>query len=187
MSLTASNMLALGTALIDFKLPNVITSKPLYLTDYAHQKPVVIAFICNHCPYVKHLMDQLVRVGNDYTQKGIAFVAISSNDCKTHPDDSPENMKHVAEQKGFKFPYCYDEDQSVAKAYQAACTPDFYCFDQTHRLAYRGRFDSATPSNDLPVTGNELCDAMDAVLAGESVNPNQIASIGCNIKWKQNI
>lgn len=184
MSLAPSNMLELGTKIIDFTLPNVIDNKPLKLSEYAKEKPIVLAFICNHCPYVKHIMDEFVAIANDYTEKGFAFVAISSNDVSTHPDDAPEKMKELALSRAFNFPYCYDESQQAAKDYDAACTPDFYCFDTQHKLAYRGRFDGATPGNNLAVTGEDLIVAMDAVLAGKAVDKEQKPSIGCNIKWK---
>jgi hypothetical protein len=141
-------------------------------------------FICNHCPFVKHVQGELVKVASDYQPKGIAFVAISANDVRSYPDDSPENMKAVAERLGYPFPYLYDESQEVARSYKAACTPDFYIFDGDLRLVYRGQLDDSRPGNRVPVTGSDLRAALDAILAGRPVDANQKPSIGCNIKWK---
>ena len=141
-------------------------------------------FICNHCPFVKHVQTGLVKLANDYLPKGISFVAISSNDVKNYPDDSPERMKEVAKQFGYPFPYLYDESQDIARAYGAACTPDFYIFDKDLKCVYRGQMDDSRPSNDIPVTGKDIRAALDAILAGKSVSEDQKPSIGCNIKWK---
>jgi thiol-disulfide isomerase/thioredoxin len=176
-------MLALNTAIKDFILLDVITDKELSLLQFAENRPVVLAFICNHCPYVKHILSKLVAVGNEYTAKGFAFIAISSNDIVNYPDDSPDNMKILAAERRFKFPYCYDATQQVAKDYKAACTPDFYCFNQQQHLVYRGRFDASTPANGVAVTGEDLIATMDAVLQDAPVKSKQLPSMGCNIKW----
>lgn len=144
----------------------------------------MVMFICNHCPFVVHVMDELVNVANDYKNKGIGFVAISSNDVSTHPTDSPELMKKLADEKSFPFPYLYDESQEVAKAYTAACTPDFSVFDADNNCVYRGQLDSSRPGNDEPVNGADLRGVLDDLLLGKSISENQIPSIGCNIKWK---
>ncbi len=183
MGLTPSNMLPLGTDAPDFNLVNTIDDQMISPTTYAANKPFVVAFIYNHCPFVVHIMDQFTAIANTYQKRGIAFIAISANDISTHPDDAPEHMRTLALAKQFEFPYCYDADQSVAKAYDAACTPDFYLFDQAHKLVYRGRFDDATPNNAVAVTGQDLCQAMDALLDNQPISPEQTASIGCNIKW----
>lgn len=183
MSLTKSNMLALNTEVKPFTLLDVISDKEINLLEYAQDSPIVIAFICNHCPYVKFILSKLISVGNKYTKKGFAFVAISSNDIVSFPDDSPDNMKILATEHRLKFPYCYDATQQVAKDYQAACTPDFYCFNKQHQLVYRGRFDDSTPSNGVLVTGKDLIAAMDAVLQSAPVSSKQLPSMGCNIKW----
>ncbi len=177
-----STMLPLGTAAPDFRLPDV-NGKIVSLADFKG-KPLVVMFICNHCPYVKHVRAGLAQLGRDYLPKGAAIVAISSNDAEDYPQDGPAPMKAEAKNAGYLFPYLYDATQAVAKAYRAACTPDFYVFDQDHRLAYRGQFDDSRPGNGLPVTGKDLREALDATLAGKSLSPNQKPSIGCNIKWK---
>jgi peroxiredoxin len=177
-------MLALGTDAPEFVLPDTISGKELSLESISSDLATVIMFICNHCPYVKHVNKELVRLANDYAPKGVAFVAISSNDVEAYPADSPERMKEVATELSYPFPYLYDEDQSVAKAYQAACTPDFYVFDGQMKLAYRGQLDGSRPRNDVPVTGKDVRAAVDAILAGEPVPEEQRPSIGCNIKWK---
>ena len=184
MSLTPSNMLKLHTKLPDFVLPDAISNNNINALNYAKNKPVMIAFICNHCPYVKHMIDQFVLIANQYQEKGFSVIVISSNDIENYPEDSPEKMRVLAHNKGFNFPYCYDEDQSVAKSFQAACTPDFYCFNKYHQLVYRGQFDGSRPSNDVAVTGIDLTSAMDAILSDEIINDKQIPSMGCNIKWK---
>ncbi len=185
MAFTESTMLDLGTAAPDFKLPDTVSGKDMALSDLAGPKGTVVMFICNHCPYVKHVNSEVVRVANDYQDKGIGFVAISSNDVENHPDDAPDKMKEVAEAEGYPFPYLYDESQEVAKAYDAACTPDFYLFDENHKLVYRGRLDDSRPKTDIPLTGKDLRAAIDAVLVGDDIPEPQYPSAGCNIKWKQ--
>ena len=180
---TPSTMLPLGTAAPDFSLPN-IDGRPVSLADVAGERGTVVMFICNHCPFVKHVADQLAVLGRDYLPRGIGFVAISANDVATHPADSPEQMVHEAEERGYPFPYLYDETQEVAKAYHAACTPDFYLFDARRSLVYRGQLDPSRPGGDTPVTGRDLRDAIDALLGGLPPIAEQIPSLGCNIKWK---
>ena len=180
---TPSTMLPLGTAAPNFSLPNV-DGKTVSLADLRGKKALLVMFICNHCPFVKHVADELARLGRDYQAKGAALVAISSNDIVNHPDDSPEKMKDEAKARGYTFPYLYDADQSVAKAYQAACTPDFFVFDADQKLVYRGQLDGSRPGNDVPVNGADLRAALDAVLAGNKPTAEQRASLGCNIKWK---
>jgi peroxiredoxin len=185
MSLTSSTMLPLGTRAPDFSLPDTVSGPVLSLEVLKSTRATVIMFICNHCPYVKHVQKELVRLAKDYQAKGVAFVAISSNDAHDYPEDGPERMKQVAQTAGYPFPYLYDETQGVAKAYRAACTPDFYLFDGELKCVYRGRLDDSTPGNGRPVTGHDLRAALDAVLAGQSVPADQKPSMGCNIKWKR--
>ena len=180
---TASTMLPLGTQAPDFSLIN-IDGKTVSLSDFRDKKALVVIFMCNHCPYVKHVASELTRVSNDYMPKGVGFVGISSNDIVAHPDDSPEMMKLEAAKQGYAFPYLYDADQSVAVAYKAACTPDIFVFDSSHRLVYRGQLDDSRPKTDKPLTGKDLRSALDSLLAGGSVASEQRPSIGCNIKWK---
>jgi len=180
---TASTMLPLGTKAPEFSLPNV-DGKTVSLGDFADRKALVVMFICNHCPFVKHLRSALAEFGKEYQAKGVGVVAISSNDVASHPDDSPERMKEEAKSAGYTFPYLYDATQSVAKAYKAACTPDFYVFNADRALVYRGQFDDSRPSNGKPITGRDLRAACDAVLAGKPPLVEQRPSIGCNIKWK---
>jgi peroxiredoxin len=180
---TPSTMLSLGTVAPDFDLPNVDGR----MVDYAAaagSKGTVVMFICNHCPFVKHVADQLAILGRDYLPRGIGFAAISSNDVSTHPADSPEQMVAEADERGYPFPYLYDESQEVAKTYHAACTPDFYLFDADRRLVYRGQLDPSRPGSDLPVTGSDLRAALDTLLAGKPPLTEQVPSLGCNIKWK---
>lgn len=177
-------MLPLGTKAPEFTLLDTVSGQEKSLAELKSDKATVIMFICNHCPYVKHVQGELVKLANDYQPKGIAFIAISANDAVNYPDDSPEKMKAVAQQSGYSFPYLYDETQEVAKAYQAACTPDFYIFDKDLKCVYRGQLDEARPRNDIPVTGQDIRAALDAILARKPVKPEQIPSIGCNIKWK---
>ena len=184
MALTPSNMMPLGASAPFFNLPDVISSSNKSLVGVASDQATVVMFICNHCPYVVHIMDVLVAFAKQYQAQGVGFVAISSNDIDNYPLDGPQKMKALAQEKDFTFPYLYDESQSVAKAYDAACTPDFYVFDGQLRCVYRGRFDDATPGNDVPVTGSDLGAALDAILAGEPVSDQQKPSMGCNIKWK---
>ncbi len=180
---TPSTMLPLGTEAPDFSLPSQ-EGTSVSLADFADAPAIVVAFVCNHCPFVKHLADEFAAFGNEYKDKGVAVVAISSNDVKNYPDDSPEKMQAEAKARGYEFPYLYDESQEVAKAYAAACTPDFYVFDKDRRLVYRGQFDASRPDSGIPVTGEDLRAAVDAVLAGNQPPAEQYPSIGCNIKWK---
>jgi peroxiredoxin len=182
MAMTPSTMLALGTAAPAFKLPDT-NGKIVSLADF-RGKPVLVIFLCNHCPFVKHLGAQLAQMGRDYQSRSMGIVAISSNDVANYPDDSPAKMKDEARRVGYTFPYLYDESQAVAKAYRAACTPDFFLFDTEHRLVYRGQFDDSRPGNALPVTGRDLRAALDAALSGKAIPKDQKPSIGCNIKWK---
>ena len=184
MALTESTMLELSTTAPDFALTCVVTGKTVRRDDFRGQKALLVMFICAHCPYVKHIEKGLAALGKDYAGKPIGIVAISSNDVTTHPADSPAGLKQQAETLGFNFPYLYDETQAVARAYKAACTPDFFLFDGNLRLVYRGQFDSSRPGNGIPVTGKDLRAAIDLVLAGKPVPTEQRPSIGCNIKWK---
>lgn len=184
MARTPSNMLALGTKAPDFHLMDTVSGNVMALGDLKGNTGTVIMFICNHCPFVKHVNAELVRVANDYKEKGIAFIAISSNDIENYPQDAPHLMKENALSEGFTFPYLYDGSQEVARAYDAACTPDFYLFDADLNLVYRGQLDDSRPGNGIPVTGKDLREAMNAVLSSQPVSPDQKPSIGCNIKWK---
>jgi len=179
---TASTMLPLGSKAPPFSLPNV-DGQTVALESFSG-KPLLVVFMCNHCPFVIHLRDAFTKFAKEYQAKGLAVVAISSNDVETHPDDSPQHMKEDAREFGYTFPYLYDESQSVAKAYQAACTPDFFLFDKGHRLVYRGQFDDSRPQSGIPITGADVRAAADAVLNGNNISPTQKPSIGCNIKWK---
>jgi peroxiredoxin len=183
MVLTPSTMLPLGTQAPDFSLVNV-DGRVVSLADLAGKPALLVIFLCNHCPYVKHVADVLARFTGEYIDKGVAVVGISSNDVPNYPADSPEQMVAEAEARGYRFPYLYDETQEVAKAYRAACTPDFYVFDKDQRLVYRGQFDGSRPDSGIPVTGADLGAALDAVLAGKEQPDDQRPSIGCNIKWK---
>lgn len=184
MARTPTVQLDLGYQAPEFSLPNVLTGNDDSFSDVKGEHGTVVMFICNHCPFVIHVMDELVNVANDYKERGIDFVAISSNDVSTHPDDSPELMKKLAEEKAFPFPYLYDESQEVAKAYTAACTPDFSVFDAEDKCVYRGQLDSSRPGNDKPVNGQDLRKVLEDLLSGKSISDNQVPSIGCNIKWK---
>ncbi len=184
MAYTESNMLPIGTKAPEFSLPDTVSGKTLTLHDVAGAKATVIIFSCNHCPYVIHVNPEIVRLANDYLPKGVGFVAISANDVVKYPADSPDKMKELAAAVGYPFAYLYDETQAVAKAYDAACTPDFYVFDENLRLAYRGRLDDSRPKTDTPLTGRDLRAALDAVLAGVAPVAKQYPSAGCNIKWK---
>ena len=183
MAATQSTMLALGTPAPDFQLADT-TGKIVRLSDFNGSPGLVVVFMCNHCPYVKHLRQGLVQLATDYLPRGIALVGINSNDATNYPADSPDQMAVEAKSAGYQFPYLYDESQKVAQAYRAACTPDFFLFDSQQRLFYRGQFDDSRPGNGIPVTGKDLRAALDALLAGKPVNPNQKTSLGCNIKWK---
>ncbi len=184
MSLTPSTMLPLGTTAPDFRLPDTVSGKTIALADFAVAPALLVAFICNHCPFVEHIRAGLAQLGREYQVRGVAIVAISSNDVGTHPQDGPAKMAAEARTAGYTFPYLYDETQAVAKAYRAACTPDFFLFDTSRRLVYRGQLDDSRPGSRLPVTGADLRAAIEAVLAGKAASPNQKPSIGCNIKWK---
>ncbi len=184
MALTPSTMLPLGTQAPDFKLTNVVSGKPVSLADFQQSPALLVVFMCNHCPFVKHVAPGLASLAKEYQAKGVAVVGINSNDAVKYPDDSPEKMKHEAQLRGYTFPYLYDETQSAAKAYRAACTPDFYVFDKDRKLAYRGQMDSSRPDSGIPVTGKDLRAALDAVLGGRQTPEEQKPSIGCNIKWK---
>lgn len=184
MSLTPSTMLPLGTAAPDFSLPEVTTGKQIGLSDLSAAKALLVTFICRHCPYVKHIQEGLAEFGRDYSGKSIGIVAISANDASEYPEDRPESLREMALSLNFTFPYCYDESQETARAYSAACTPDFFLFDENRILVYRGQFDDSRPGKDVPVTGSDLRSAVDAVLAGKPVSEDQKPSIGCNIKWR---
>lgn len=185
MSLTPSNMLPLGTKAPDFELLDVVSGEKKNLAELKSDTATVIMFICNHCPYVVHVQDELLRLAKDYMSKGVKFIAISSNDVENYPQDSPEKMKELAEDLNYPFSYLYDESQEVAKNYDAACTPDFYVFDGETKLSYRGRLDESRPNTNIPLTGKDLRHALDCILADkENIYP-QIPSMGCNIKWKK--
>ena len=176
-------MLPLGTSAPAFSLPDV-SGKIVSIADFQNAPALLVMFICNHCPYVKHVRSGLAQLARDYQARGVAVVAISSNDAKSYPDDSPAKMAVEAKEAGYTFPYLYDESQAVARAYQAACTPDFFLFNREKQLVYRGQLDDSRPGNGIPVTGKDLRAALDAVLAGKPVVADQKPSIGCNIKWK---
>ena len=179
---TNSTMLAIGTAAPGFNLPDP-DGRYYALEDFADAQALVVAFICNHCPFVKHLRKELAAFAREYAAKGVAVVAINANDVTTHPADAPERMRDEIREQGYVFPYLFDESQDVAKAYRAACTPDFFVFDQARKLAYRGQFDGSRPGSGVPVTGKDLRAAADALLAGKQPSADQKPSIGCNIKW----
>lgn len=184
MARTPSTMLELGTPAPAFTLPEPATGKSVSLADFAG-RPVLVVFICNHCPYVLHIAEKLAAIAHEYQQRDIEFIAINSNDVVNYPDDSPEKMPAMSEKYGFTFPYLFDESQEVAQAYRAACTPDFFLFDSEHKLVYRGQFDDARPRNDEPVTGADLSDAIKALVANMPPLEEQKPSLGCNIKWKE--
>ena len=185
MARTESNMLPLGTKAPDFTLLDSISLNLVSLKDIRGEKGTVVMFICNHCPYVKHVNKELVRVCNDYRVTGFGFVAISSNDVEKYPEDSPKEMWRTAQRLGYPFPYLYDETQEVAKAYDAACTPDFYLFDSELKLVYRGQLDNSRPGNSIPVNGRDLREALDNILNNNQQRDIQKPSMGCNIKWKE--
>jgi peroxiredoxin len=185
MAATESTMLELGTDAPDFSLPDVVSGNTISLESFAGTKGLLAMFICPHCPYVKHVQAQLAAVLKEYAGAPLGIVAIGSNDAVQFPEDGPDGLRAQATELSFDFPYCYDESQAVARAYRAACTPDFFLFDADRKLAYRGQMDGARPKNDTPVTGSDLRAAIDAVLAGRSVDPVQRPSLGCNIKWKK--
>ena len=181
---TASTMLPLGTAAPEFQLSDVVSGKTISLDTFNDSKALLIMFICQHCPFVKHVQSELAKIGHDYSQQPLGIVAISANDVANYPDDSPEKLKQMAKELNFNFPLCYDESQEVSKAYTAACTPDFFLFDRDNKLVYRGQLDDSRPSTDIPVTGKDLRRAIDAVLNDQKLDFDQKPSIGCNIKWK---
>lgn len=180
---TASTMLELGTLAPDFSLTDIVSGQPFSLDSFKGAKGLLVMFICQHCPFVKHIENELGKIGHDYVPQEISVVAISSNSLETHPQDSPDNMKNQVERADFNFPYLFDETQEVAKRYTAACTPDFFLFDSSFKLAYRGQLDDSRPGNDIPVTGEDLRRALDNVVQGTLISPAQKPSIGCNIKW----
>ena len=184
MALITSTMLGLGTPAPDFQLPDVVSGQTFSLASFSSQKALLVMFICRHCPFVQHVKKELARIGKDYERKGVGIVAISANDTVHHPEDSPEFLKEMALELGLTFPLCYDENQETAKAYTAACTPDFFLFDSNWKLVYRGQLDGSRPGNNLPVDGRDLRAALDAVLADQQLSYQQQPSLGCNIKWK---
>jgi len=184
MARTLSTMVSLGTEAPDFILPDTVSGKEIPLESIKGDIATMIMFICNHCPFVKHVNEELVKLGDDYKNKGVGFVAISSNDVINHPNDSPELMTQVAKELKYPFPYLYDESQETAKAYDAACTPDFFIYDNDLRLVYRGQLDDSRPGNEVPVTGKDIRHALDCLINNEPVTKEQRPSIGCNIKWK---
>ncbi len=180
---TASQMLALGTSALNFSLPDT-KGNMVSLGDFNETPALLVVFMCNHCPFVKHILSRLIELVKDYQAKGIAVIGINSNDVAAFPEDSPRMMAKLVKKEGFTFPYLFDENQEVAKAYRASCTPDFFLFDKERKLVYRGQMDDSRPDSDIPVTGLDLIKAMDAVLAGRDVGSEQKPSMGCNIKWK---
>ncbi|MCC6749191.1 MAG: thioredoxin family protein [Deltaproteobacteria bacterium] len=183
MARTPSTMAPLGMTAPDFRLPDP-SGRMVALSDFAEARALLVMFICNHCPFVRHVRAELARLGRDYLPRGVAVVAINANDVASHPEDSPARMAEEAREAGYGFPYLFDETQAVAQAYRAACTPDFFLFDGARRLVYRGQLDDSRPGNDRPVTGADLRAALDALLDGRAVASEQRASLGCNIKWK---
>ena len=183
MVMVESTMLAIGTQAPAFSLVDVVSGDSITLENFSDSKALLVMFICVHCPFVKHVEQELAKIGLDYADKGLGIVAISANSIETHPQDAPAHMKNQAATQGFNFPYCYDETQAVAKAYTAACTPDFFLFDAALKLAYRGQLDDSRPSNGKPVTGKDLRQATDQVLTGQTLFDQQLPSVGCNIKW----
>jgi peroxiredoxin len=184
MSLTQSTMLELGTIAPDFRLTDVVAGESVSLSDFSGKGSLLVMFICAHCPYVVHVEEELAKIGKDYLSKDIAIIAISSNDPSYDTSDAPSGLKKQSERLDLSFPYLFDEDQSVAQAYRAVCTPDLFLFDKDRKLAYRGQLDSSRPGNGVPVTGEDIRAAMDAFLSGSEVDKNQKPSAGCNIKWR---
>lgn len=184
MTQTFSTMLPLGTQAPEFSLPDVVSGKTISLDTFEGKNAILVMFICRHCPYVKHIQNELARIGKAYGGKGVGIVAITSNDAVAHPEDSPSSTREMALELGFTFPVCFDESQEIAKAYTAACTPEFYVFDEPRRLVYRGQLDDSRRGNDILVTGKDVRAALDAVLNNTPVDQNQKPGIGCNIKWK---
>lgn len=185
MAITPSNHIPLGTKVPKFNLPDAISGKSISLDEIQSDSATVIMFICNHCPFVKHIQTKIVDLAKEYQQKGVAFIAINSNDTISYPEDNPDEMRKVAIDQGYTFPFLVDETQAIAKAYQAACTPEFYIINKDQKLIYHGRFDDATPGNNNPVTGKDLSSALDAVLLNKPLDSQQFPSVGCNIKWKK--
>ena len=179
-----STMLALGTKAPDFELPDVVTGRTVSIRDFDAKRALLVMFLCRHCPYVRHVRGELARLGRDFADSDLAIVAISSNDPDEYPEDAPESLSEEAREAGYAFPYLFDETQEVAKAYTAACTPDFFLFDADRALVYRGQLDDSRPRNGLPVTGKDLREAIQAVVSGAPVSGDQRASIGCSIKWR---
>lgn len=184
MAQTPSNMLPLGTVAPDFSLLDTVSGKTVSLQNLKSDKATLVMFICNHCPFVKHIKDELAALGRDYQPKGVSIIAISSNDIENYPQDGPDKMTETAKEWDFTFPYLYDESQEVAQAYDAACTPDFYLFDGELKCVYRGQLDDSRPSSEIPVSGKDLRAALDALLIGGTISEDQKPSMGCNIKWK---
>ncbi len=178
-------MLPLGTAAPPFALPDVSTGDMVTLQSFSGKRGLLVMFICRHCPYVKHVQSELAKLGRDYLSQPIGMVAISSNDAKAYPDDGPESLAEMVTEQGFVFPLCFDESQDVARAYQAVCTPEFYLFDADRKLVYRGQFDNSRPRTDIPVSGCDVRNALEALLRGEAISPDQKPSLGCNIKWRE--
>jgi len=183
MAETPSTMLPLGTPMPRFALTDAVSGAEVSADDFADHPAVLVMFICNHCPFVRHVMDEIGRLAVDYGQRGVGIVAINSNDVDRYPQDGPDRMRELAEREGWRFPFLLDDAQVVARAFQAACTPDFFVFDGNRKLVYRGQLDASRPGNDVPVTGYDLRTALDAVLAGSPVPDVQVPSVGCNIKW----
>ena len=184
MTPTASTMLALGAKAPDFSLPDVVSGQTISLRQFSGMRGLLVMFLCSHCPFVKHVERQLAQIGHDYASLGLGIVAISSNDAAAYTEDSPEGLKAQSVRNKFTFHYLYDETQEVARAYSAACTPDYFLYDTSRHLVYRGQLDSSRPGNGIPVDGRDLRAAIDAVMAGKPVPPEQLPSIGCSIKWK---
>ena len=181
---TPSNMMPIGTQAPNFTLPDTVSGKELSLSETRGERATLVMFICNHCPFVIHIQQELAQLGRDYINKGVGIIAISSNDIVHYPEDAPEKMKVYAETMGYNFPYLYDESQTVAQDYDATCTPDFFVFDKDMKCVYRGQLDDSRPGNNIPVSGADIRQALDALLSHESINELQKPSIGCNIKWK---
>jgi len=177
-------MLALGTPAPPFHVKDIVSGRDVSLDTFADRKALLVMFICRHCPYVKHVQQGLADLGRNYASKSVGIVAISSNDAELYPDDAPDSLREMAETLGFSFPFCYDETQEIARAYNAVCTPEFYVFDEARKLVYRGQFDESRRGGTVPVTGRDIRNALDAVLDGRPVSPDQKPSIGCNIKWR---
>ena len=181
---TASTMLALGTRCPDFTLTDAVSGRDIATSELAGKPALLVMFICNHCPYVKHVLDELGRLGRDYLPKGVAILAINSNDAVSYPQDGPPQMAKLARGLGWEFPFLFDATQDVARAFAASCTPEFYLFDGARKLAYRGQLDDSRPNSRVPVTGRDVRAALDALLAGEAISPNQVPGVGCSIKWR---